>query len=74
MFRENMRPAPLSMFQEFEKEDMTLEPVDSFKGELIAAYERALEEGIEPIAALSAVIDWASQEIKRCSMPEQARS
>jgi hypothetical protein len=65
MFQDKTQLAPSALFDGFEQNDPAQEPVDSFRSELIIAYERALENGISPITALSAVLDWASQEIKR---------
>jgi hypothetical protein len=67
MFQHKTQSMPLALFNEFEQDDTAQEPVDGFRSELIVAYERALEGGISPITALSAVLDWASQEMKRYS-------
>ncbi len=67
MFEQDTQSMPQALLTEFGTEDAASEPVDSFRSELIVAYERAVEEGIHPITVLSAVLDWASQEIKRYS-------
>jgi hypothetical protein len=67
MLKEKNRPLPLALFEDFEQDDAGPEPVDGFRTQLIVAYEHALEEGVNPIAALSVMLDWASQEMRRYS-------
>jgi hypothetical protein len=56
---------PPECFGDFGEGHARPEPADDFMGVLIGAYERALDEGTNPAAALTAVLDWASQEIRR---------
>jgi hypothetical protein len=49
------------------KNDANAEPTDELVSALILAYEQAFDRGAKPAAVLFAVLDWASQEIKRCS-------
>jgi len=61
------RLGTLALFGESKKETHPPEAIDDFKSILIIAYEQALEEGINPVAALTAVLEWASLEIRRCT-------
>lgn len=45
------------------------EPLEELQSALILAYERALEQGISPIAAIAAIIDIASLEARRLITP-----
>jgi hypothetical protein len=65
MAERNPRLMPQALFEDFENGHSSREPVDGFRSVLIAAYEQAIIEGISPITALSEMLDWASQEIKR---------
>jgi hypothetical protein len=49
------------------KNDANADPTDELMSALIVAYEQALDRGAKPAVALFAVLDWASQEIKRYS-------
>jgi len=56
-----------ALFEDFEK-DNTSKAIDNFESALIAAYERALESGLAPGAALAAMLDWISSEFARGSL------
>jgi hypothetical protein len=65
MIERSPRCVPPALFEDIENEPASREPLDGFRSELITAYELAINGGICPIAVLSAMLDWASQEIKR---------
>jgi len=69
MFGHNRQAIPLSFFEDLKQEDASPEATDVFKSALITAYERALESGLTPGAALAAVLDWISLEFKRIELP-----
>jgi hypothetical protein len=66
MFGHDKRLLSQAFFQDFEKNDSLSGALDEFKSAMIVAYERALEEGISSVMALSAMADLMSQELKRC--------
>ncbi len=39
--------------------------VEDLKGILIISYETAVSRGLQPLAALAAIIEWAAQECAR---------
>jgi hypothetical protein len=65
MLGHNRQPAPLALFEGFEREDLMPEAVDDFKSALIVAYEQALESGVSPCHALGTMLDWVSLEVRR---------
>jgi hypothetical protein len=58
-------PIPPECFEDFAEEHTKPEPVDDFMSVLIAAYEHVLDQGTKPPVALTAVLGWASLEIRR---------
>ena len=60
MLPNNQRLTRDALFEDFEK-DNTSKAIDNFESALIAAYERALESGLAPGAALAAMLDWISR-------------
>jgi hypothetical protein len=67
MFGHNWRPVPPALFEGFNRSEEASEALDDFKGALIIAYERALEEGLSSSAALAAMLDLAAAELRRCT-------
>ncbi len=63
----NRIPAPASLFEGFERVSYESTAMDEFKGSLAAAFEKALQDGIPPSAALAAVLDWAASELEGLS-------
>jgi hypothetical protein len=66
MFGHDKRLIPQSFFEEFENNTPSSVALDEFKSTVIIAYERALDEGISSGAALAAMLDLMSVELKRC--------
>lgn len=67
MFGSDRRLAPRALFDGYENRDGAPETMDEFMSVLMIAYEQALEEGVSPPAALAAVLDWVSLELRRCA-------
>ncbi len=65
MLGHNRQSVPLTLFEGFEKEEISVEAVDEFKSALIVAYEQALQNGVSPGFALGTMLDWVSLEVKR---------
>ncbi len=65
MFERRSNLLSFECFEDFGKEQAAPEPADNLISSVVVAYERALDEGTNPAAALSALLDWASEEIKR---------
>jgi hypothetical protein len=66
MSKRDQRLVLVPLFEELSKEDASQDAIDEFRNILIIAYERVLEEGINPICAITAVLEWASAEFERC--------
>ena len=60
------RIVQVPLLGEFSNEDMSQDKIDEFRDIVIIAYERVLEDGIHPIHAITAVLEWASEEFERC--------
>lgn len=65
MFGHNRQPVPAALFEGFKSEGASSEAGEEFRGNLIVAYEQALEQGIAPVCALATMLDVISQEFKR---------
>jgi hypothetical protein len=67
MLAHDHRLVALALLGSFQKEDTSIPVIDEFKSALIAAHEQALESGMSPGSALWAILDWISQEVRRCT-------
>lgn len=65
MLGHNSQFVPQTLFEGFDKEDISAQAIDDFRSALIIAYEQALENGVSPGFALGAMLDWVSLEIRR---------
>jgi hypothetical protein len=65
MFEHRSHFVSFECFDDFGKEQATAEAADDLVSAAVIAYERAIERGTNPAAALTALLDWASQEIRR---------
>jgi hypothetical protein len=65
MFGHNQQPAPQALFEGFNRDEQSSGALDNFKSALIIAYEQALDDGLSSSAALAAMLDMASTELKR---------
>lgn len=65
MLGHNRYLVPQTLFEGFEKENISTDAIDEFKSALIVAYEQALENGMSPGSVFGAMLDWAALEVKR---------
>ena len=56
---------PFVLFDEFAKAANQPAVLDDLISGLTISYERAQEEGIAPLSAIAAVLDWALAEMKK---------
>jgi hypothetical protein len=61
-----------TLFDGLQKKETPPRAMDNFQNILIASYEQAIAEGAAPVAVLSIVLDWASQEMQRCTRKRDA--
>lgn len=66
MWGHNHQAVPAALFEGFKNKTAAQEAADAFKSALIIAYEQALQNGLSPYAALSAMLDWVCAEFERC--------
>ncbi len=65
MFGNNRPPVSPAFLEYPKREQGSTEALEEFKGALITAYERALEEGVCSNIALATMLDLVSAELKR---------
>ena len=65
----NREPHIQSLLEEFKVSNDTPEAADELLSSLITAYERAIDNGVGPGAALRVTLDMVNQEFKKRAAP-----
>ena len=66
MFCNDRRLISTELFEDVEADGVSHAALDNFKSAVIVAYEQAIEDGISSSVALTAMLDLAAAELKRC--------
>ena len=53
------------LFQGLDHHNFTNHARDALKGVVISSYERAVQDGLPPLDALSMILNWVAEEISR---------
>jgi hypothetical protein len=67
MFCNDRRLVSPASFEDLEADSASHAALDDFKSAVIVAYEQAIEDGISSSVILTAMLDLAAVELKRCA-------